>query len=239
MDSVARRDALVQLLRRRSDWTVERLAMHLDVSRRTVLRDVGHLRDRGFDIRTVAGPGGGVHLSPRSVMISSPLAVDDVVALILSTAVSRVAPWTPFATGAERALAKIESSLPAQRVAELQRFTERVLIGDPLAHVPTDATGVDPSLVPAFEEAFTANRVLAFGYLDRDGRRSRRRVEPHGLLVRPPLWYVIAWDLRWDAARLFRADRISQPTVTDDSFRPRPHELVTGVCPDARPRPSS
>lgn len=235
MSTLERRDRLVQLLRRRGDWTVGDLAREVEVSRRTILRDVAFLRDRGYDINGMSGPGGGLHLHPSSVMISSHLATDEVVALILSIAISRAATWIPFATGAERALAKIEAALPTQRVDELQRFMQRILIGDPIGEAPVDATSVDPALVASFEEAFTASRVFAFGYVDGMGRRSRRQVEPHGLLVRPPLWYIVAWDLRRCAPRLFRADRIRRPTVINQTFLPRPHELVTGVCPDARP----
>jgi len=116
----------------------------------------------------------------------------------------------------------------------------RILIG--VFHRPEAAAvvanPVDPSLLPAFERAFTASRVLNFGYVDREGRRSRRRVEPHGLLVRPPLWYVVAWDLDKDAARLFRVDRVRHPVVSESSFGPRPIDLVARVCPDAALRPS-
>jgi WYL domain len=52
--------------------------------------------------------------------------------------------------------------------------------------------------------------------------------------VRAPLWYVIAWDSRRNAPRLFRADRIRRPSVIEETFLPRPHALVTRVCPDAR-----
>jgi predicted DNA-binding transcriptional regulator YafY len=169
------------------------------------------------------------------VIISSQLAASEVVALILSIAISRVAPWVPFAAGAEHALAKIESALPAQRIGELRQFTQRILIGDPLAEVPADVTSIDPTLVGSFEEAFATDHAFMFSYVDRHGRRSRRRVEPHGLLVRLPLWYIVAWDVDRNAPRLFRADRIRRPAVTDQTFHPRPHELVTGICPDARP----
>jgi predicted DNA-binding transcriptional regulator YafY len=57
----------------------------------------------------------------------------------------------------------------------------------------------------------------------------------HGLLVRQPLWFVIAWDTGRNAPRLFRADRIAAPAVTDHTFVPRPGELITGLCPDAKP----
>ncbi len=233
MSSLKRRDTLLRLLRRRGDWTVADLANELDVSRRTILRDVNHLRDRGFDISGRSGPGGGVHLEATSVMITSHLDTDEVVALILSVAVSRATTWIPFADGADRALAKIETALPAQRVGELQRFMQRVLIGDAAPDSGSTVAKIDKALVATFEHAFTAGRLLAFSYVDREGRRTRRHVEPHGLLVRAPLWYVIAWDRRRDAPRLFRADRIRRPTVTGQSFFPRPHDLVTRICPDA------
>jgi predicted DNA-binding transcriptional regulator YafY len=234
MDSVARRDTLLMLLRRRGDWTLADLAHELGASRRTILRDVNQLRDRGFEISGMSGPGGGVHLEATSVMITSHLDTDEVVALILSVAIARATSWIPFASGAERALAKIESALPEQRVVELQRFMQRVLIGDSAPAPGGRVSEIDNALVANFEEAFTASRLLAFGYVDREGRRTRRQVEPHGLLIRAPFWYVIAWDPRRSAPRLFRADRIRRPSVTGQAFLPRAHDLVTRICPDAR-----
>jgi predicted DNA-binding transcriptional regulator YafY len=239
MDTAARRDSLVRLLRRRGPSTVGALASQLEVSRRTVLRDLASLRARGFNIAGDGGRGGGVQLDAGSVMLSSQLAAEEVVALVISVAVMRAAPWVPFAAGAERALLKIEAALPADRVRELRHFMRRILVGDPAA--AEDALGanaVDRSLLPQFESAFTARRILRFDYVDRQGRRSRRRIEPHGLLVRAPLWYVIAWDLNKDAPRVFRMDRVRRPIVqANTTFLPRPIEFVTGVCPDARATP--
>ncbi len=130
------------MMRRRADWRVEDLAAELAVSKRTVMRDLSRLRDRGFDISSMSGPGGGVHLEPTSVMVTSQLTGDEVVALILSVAISQATPFMPFADGAERALAKIQAALPRERAVELQRFMQRVLVGEPAprsAH--RDATG--------------------------------------------------------------------------------------------------
>jgi predicted DNA-binding transcriptional regulator YafY len=233
MGTADRREHLLRLLRRRADWTVAELAERLEASRRTILRDISALRDVGFDLDTFSGPGGGVRLNPMSVMITSQLRTDEVVALILSVAIARAARTIPFAGEAEHALAKIEQALPPARANELRACQERILVGDPSSEPPPPAS-VDPTLVGAFETAFSSNRLLAFDYCDRGRRTTRRLVEPHGLLVRPPLWYVIAWDCDRNAPRLFRADRISQPEVSGQTFVARPNELVTGVCPDAR-----
>jgi len=73
-----RHDQLLRMLRRRADWTVAGLARELGVSRRTVLRDLGALREAGFDLDTFSGPGGGVRLNPASVMITSQLRTSEV-----------------------------------------------------------------------------------------------------------------------------------------------------------------
>jgi predicted DNA-binding transcriptional regulator YafY len=228
-----RHDQLLRMLRRRADWRLADLARECGVSRRTVLRDLGALREAGFELDTFSGPGGGVRLNPTSVMITSQLRASEVIALIVSVEIARAAKTVPFAAGAEHALAKIEQALPAARAAELRALRERILIGAPSGDARPGA--IDPDLVEAFQTAFTSTRLLAFSYRDQHGRRTNRRVEPHGLLVRQPLWYVIAWDTDRNAPRLFRADRVSTPTVSDHTFVARPSELVTAICPDARP----
>ncbi len=230
-----RHDELIRLLRLRSDWRTEDLAVELGVSTRTVLRDLDRLRDRGFEISAMSGPGGGVHLEPTSVLVTSQLDGEDVVALILSVAIAQALPWMPFASGARSALAKIEGSLPYERASQLQALMMRIMVGNRPPVAERSVRGISPLLARLFEAAFTDERMMAFSYSDRNGKESRRVVEPHGLLVRAPLWYVIAWDTAIDEPRLFRADRIRSPHVLAQRFVPRPHELVRGTCPDARP----
>ncbi len=183
----------------------------------------------------MSGPGGGVHLEPTSVLVTSQLAGEEVVALILSAAVAQAFPSMPFASAAHAALAKIEASLPLAQSRKVQDLMMRVMIGNPSPATARQQSSVSSLLARLFELAFREERLLAFEYRDRDGVGSRRIVEPHGLLVRAPLWYVIAWDTAIDEARLFRADRIRSPHVRAETFLPRPHELVRDICPDARP----
>ena len=187
----------------------------------------------------MSGPGGGVHLEPTSVLVTSQLAGEDVVALILSVAVAQALPWMPFASGAQAALAKIEAALPYERARQLQAQMMRIMIGNPASASVRREGRISPLSARLFELAFSEERLLAFSYRDRDGRESRRVVEPHGLLVRAPIWYVVAWDTTIDEPRLFRADRIRSPHVLAQEFVPRPHELVRGLCPDARPAATS
>ncbi|MEW5989969.1 MAG: WYL domain-containing protein [Chloroflexota bacterium] len=234
MDTAARRESLIRVMRRRGHTTVSELAWDLAVSRRTVLRDLMALRDRGFVILAESGPGGGVSIDPASVLVATQLAADEVVALVLSVAMIRAAPWMPFAAPADTALSKIEGALPPERVGELRRLMERVLVGDPMHDVPLSVGRIDPDLLQCFERAFSHHRVLCFDYRDRHARTSHRRVEPHALLVRAPLWYIVAWDTQKDEPRTFRMDRMTSPIVLDEvPFLPRPFDTLIGVCPGA------
>ncbi len=239
MDIREREEQLLRLLRYRARCTVDSLAAELEVSRRTLLRDMQRLRDRGFDISSMTGPGGGVQLEPTSVMITSQLEGTEVVALLLAVAIANGSPGVPFVSAADTAVAKIEASLPKARAAELQRFMHRVMIDTPPRPMGEPPGPVTQDLVEVFEKAFTANQMLSFSYTDRQGRETKRCVEPHGLLVAWPNWYVIAWDPQPDASRLFRADRISKPTIVEQGFLPRPHDIIMKPHPTATPARSS
>src|SRR5262245_13002834 len=108
MDVTRRREDLVRHLRRRSNATAEDLARELGVSVRTVFRDLDAMRSRGFTIDGTVGRGGGVQLDPSTVLLTTQLTTDEVIALLLSVALQRAAPWLPFAARAQDAVAKIE-----------------------------------------------------------------------------------------------------------------------------------
>jgi predicted DNA-binding transcriptional regulator YafY len=70
-----RHDAIVRILRRNGTSTVDDLAGEIGASRRTVLRDIGALRDQGFIIHSESGRGGGVRLDPKSMQTAARLSV--------------------------------------------------------------------------------------------------------------------------------------------------------------------
>ena len=89
-----------------------------------------------------------------------------------------------------------------------------------------------------FEEAFSAGLGLGFGYVDRDGQVTSRRIEPHGLLVQSPVWYLLARDVEKDQPRMFRMDRIARPRILRDvTFKPDLNviQALLPDCEDWRP----
>src|SRR5262245_17645671 len=236
MDVSRRREELVRHLRRRNNATADDLARELGVSVRTVFRDLDAMRTRGFAIAGTVVRGGGVQLDPTTVLLTTQLTTEEVIALLLSVAVLRAAPWLPFGLRAQEAVAKIERVLPSTGVRELRRMLQRVLIGEPAPVATLTTIGrVDPDLLHVFERCFSGGRLLRFAYADRQGRRTRRRVEPHALLVRAPIWYIVGWDSLRDAPRTFRMDRIRSPVVDDATFVPRPLAVFDDLGLGARP----
>ena len=209
------------------------LALDVGASRRTVLRDIAALRDQGFVIETEAGRGGGVRLDPGSVQTTTRLTVDEVFALLLGVAAMRAARSLPFSDLADAGLAKIEKSLPRDRVRDLRAMLERLYVGELSPQQDLSDVGtVDSVLLPTFEDAFLCRQRLRFAYRDAKGRTTDREVEPQAMLVLPPLWYLVAWDPTRGDFRHFRMDRISAPrTVEGPPFRLRHVPFDDDVCP--------
>jgi predicted DNA-binding transcriptional regulator YafY len=233
MNFRTRHDAIVRSLRRSGTATVDALAAEVGASRRTVLRDIAALRDQGFVVHSEPGRGGGLQLDPQSMQTTTRLAVAEVFALLISVATMRAAGYMPFSDLADAGLAKIEKSLPPEKVRDLRRFLDCLHVGrlSPLQDL-SDMGSSDPDLLPAFETAFLERLQLRFQYCDAKGQQTVREVEPQALLILPPLWYLVAWDPARADFRHFRMDRISKPDVIDGTkFRQRHVPFDQDVCP--------
>ncbi|RBW63337.1 YafY family protein [Ruegeria sp. A3M17] len=228
-----RHDAIVRTLRRNGTATVDELASQVGASRRTVLRDIGALRDQGFVIHSECGRGGGVQLDPQSVQTTARLSVTEVFALLVSVAAMRAARSLPFSGLADAGLAKIEKALPSDKVRDLRRFLDCLHVGQlsPKQDI-SDMGTIDPALLPAFGTAFLQRQSLRFGYRDAKGAETSREVKPQAMLILPPLWYLVAWDPSREDFRHFRMDRISRPEIVEGtSFRRRHVPFEDDVCP--------
>ena len=233
MNIRTRHDAIVRSLRRSGTATVDALAVEVGASRRTVLRDIAALRDQGFVIHSEPGRGGGLQLDPQSMQTTARLAVVEVFALLISVAAMRAAGFLPFSGLADAGLAKIEKTLPADKIRDLRRFLDCLHVGklSPLQDL-SDMGTIHTDLLPAFEAAFLGRRHLKFEYRDAKGRQTCREVEPQAMLILPPLWYLVGWDLARADFRHFRMDRISAPSVVEGTkFRQRHVPFEKDVCP--------
>lgn len=224
---------LADLLRGRETTTVGELARELGVSRRTLLRDLASLRDRGMPITGDAGPGGGIRLEGERGLAAVHLSVTEVVSIWLAARLSQAASDLPWGQAASSGMAKLLGSVPTTKARALRVLCRRVIVGQPAsASVRAGAGRTSPELLALFEEAFSAGVGLGFHYTDREGRTSTRAAEPHGLLVEPPVWYVLARDVDKGEPRMFRMDRIARPRILREvTFRPD-LQLIRAQLPD-------
>ncbi|MGV9848695.1 helix-turn-helix transcriptional regulator [Streptomyces sp. NPDC003442] len=224
----ARLLSLLSLLQARRDWPGQLLAERLEVSPRTVRRDVDRLRELGYPIVAAKGPDGGYRLGAGTEL--PPLLFDDDQAVALTVALQ-----TATATGAgieeaaARALSTVRQVLPA-------RLRHRV---DALQVTAVEGAGtrpnpqVDPQALMALSAAVRAREVLRFDYAPVSAPGAPddapagpaatppRRAEPHHLVTRGGRWYLVAWDLDREDWRTFRVDRITPRTPTGPRFTPR------------------
>jgi predicted DNA-binding transcriptional regulator YafY len=206
---------LLSLLQGRRDWPGAELAERLEVSGRTIRRDIERLRALGYPVESLTGPAGGYRLRAGTAM--PPLLLDDDEAIAIAVGLRTAA--RSSVTGIEetsvRALVKLEQVLPAhlrRRVSALGSATIA-----PAAAGPT----VDPQHLTVIAAACRDSEALRFAYRSREGVDTRREVEPHSLVNLGRRWYLVAWDRRREDWRSFRIDRLSKPASTGVGFKAR------------------
>nr|WP_042178221.1 YafY family protein [Kibdelosporangium sp. MJ126-NF4]CEL13054.1 Transcriptional regulator, DeoR family [Kibdelosporangium sp. MJ126-NF4]CTQ98741.1 Transcriptional regulator, DeoR family [Kibdelosporangium sp. MJ126-NF4] len=217
----ARLLSLLSLLQARRDWPGALLAERLDVSPRTVRRDVDRLRELGYPIVTAKGPDGGYRLGAGTQL--PPLLFDDEQAVALAVAL-QIAATTSHAgieDAAARALNTVRQVMPA-------RLRHRIDTLQITAVERSAAPPLDSGVLTAISAAVHAHEVLRFDYATAatpaasdPAATPPRRAEPHHLVTWGGRWYLLAWDLDRDDWRTFRVDRITPRTPTGPRFTPR------------------
>ena len=204
---------IIQILRtRRVAVTSRALAERLEISERSVYRDIRDLMASGVPIDGAAGVGyllrRGFDLPP--LMFTH----EEIEALVVGTRL--VMSWTDgkLARAAERALEKVQTVLPPALSAKMAR-------------VPLYAPdfSISPSLTVAMAPlrlAIEQNRKVHFGYVRADSAQSKRSVRPLALFYWGAVWTLAAWCELRDDFRNFRLDRISGLSVLDEIFQPEP-----------------
>lgn len=216
LDTSARLLRLLTVLQTRRFWAGTDLADALEVTPRTLRRDVDRLRDLGYNIDSTGGPGGGYQLS--SGRKTPPLLLSDDEAVAVTVALrSAVDAFAGLSETALRVLVKLEQLLPARlrhRIGALHAMT---------VSVSGAQTELDLDTLTAIAGACRDTELLRFLYRNREGRLQTRRVEPLRLAHTPSRrWYLVAYDLEREDWRTFRVDRVAQILETGPRFSPRP-----------------
>jgi predicted DNA-binding transcriptional regulator YafY len=221
----ARLLSLLSLLQVRRDWPGALLADRLDISPRTVRRDVDRLRELGYPVVATKGPEGGYRLDAGAEL--PPLLFDDDQAIALAVALQTA---TTSGAGIEEAAARALTTVRQVMPARLRRRIDALQVVAVERPAARPDRQVDSGVLMALSAAVHAREALRFDYASpsRAGDDPPpRRVQPHHLVTWGGRWYLVAWDLDRDDWRTFRADRITPRVPNGPRFTPR--ELPGGT----------
>jgi predicted DNA-binding transcriptional regulator YafY len=215
LETSARLLRLLSLFQAQRYWSGAELSDRLEVTARTLRRDVDKLRSLGYPVNSTAGSGGGYQLGAGASV--PPLQLEDEEAVAVAVGLRTAASGTVagIEEASVRALAKVQQVLPARlrrRITALQSFIE------PLAYT---GPAVNADFLALIAGACRDCERLRFRYRARDGVASQREVEPHRLVHTGRRWYLAAWDVDRNNWRTFRVDRIEQRPTTAQRFIPR------------------
>ena len=187
---------IVSLLRSGRLLTGAQIAERLNISQRTLYRDMADLQRSGTPIEGEAGVGYTLrrdsHLPPMQ------FTADEMTSLVLGARMARAWGSETTAAAAGDALVKIEASLPPEH----RDRVDRVLLFAPEFPHPARTR----KLLDRLHSACAAQHVLRFGYTREDGTASERTVHPLGLYFWGNRWTLVAWCRTRKDFRHFRLD---------------------------------
>lgn len=199
---------IIQQLRGDRLVTAQTLAEKLEVSVRTVYRDIRDLQASGVPIDGAAGVGyllrPGYQLPPLMFLPA------EIEALIVGARMVKAWAGKSIADAAAEALVKIGAVVPQERM----RAAERV----PVFATSARLQDSERDSLDAFGKAIDARLKVSFAYRDAEGSASRRTVRPLALHFWGQVWTLAAWCELRDDFRTFRVDRAENLDVTEERF---------------------
>jgi predicted DNA-binding transcriptional regulator YafY len=212
--------SILLLLQTRRRLTARELAHRLEVSERTILRDMDALSASGVPVVAGRGTGGGWSLLEEYQTKLTGLNADEVRALFLARP-ERMMADLGLKQDAEAALIKIEASLPERMRQNAEFARSRILIDARGWRDPAESLDALPVLL----DAIWRGRRLGFVYQRVFGDAGERTGDPWGLVAKGSAWYLIA--AIDGTPRTYRVSRIAEPAILDEPLsRPADFDLA-------------
>ena len=228
MNRTDRLYALVEELRAGTNRarTARELGNKLEVTPRTIKRDISALQQAGVPIYSAPGPGGGFRLLGKDEAVLRPVTFTSNEAVAIAVAL-RTQPHLPFATDGAAALTKVVGAMTTGSVEAAERLAGRVW---------TTSDPIRSRAARTLDVAIAERRVVSIVYTGRDGRTSRRKVDPLQFAQTGGHWYLLAYCRESQGGRWFRLDRINRAHLTRQKADEHDVESVIGRPPsEARP----
>ena len=216
MNTSARMLRLLSLLQTHRYWPGGELSARLEVSPRTVRRDIDRLRELGYSVDAVRGVAGGYQLRAGGSL--PPLLLEDEEAVAIAVGLQSAASGSirGMEDASLQALTKVMGLMPPRLRRQMDAIRSQT------ENLPwRGGPELDPALLAVLAQACRDDEPLKFTYTAREADPTDRSVEPHRLVTLGRRWYLVAYDRDRQDWRSFRVDRISDPRTTGQRFRPR------------------
>ena len=208
---------LLSLLQNRRYWPGAELAARLEVSARTLRRDVERLREMGYPVEAQRGVDGGYQLAAGAGLPPLLLSDDEAVSLAVGLlSAVQAGSIVGIEESSVQALGKLSKSCRhdfGQQVDSLAAMTVPAVFG-------ADAPSAESGALSTIAQACRDCERLTFDYVSAAGPQ-QRNVDPHRLVLLGRRWYLVAWDLERSDWRTFRLDRLKGAHGTGGHFPSR------------------
>ncbi|MGE5333546.1 MAG: helix-turn-helix transcriptional regulator [Nitrososphaerota archaeon] len=206
--------AIMMLLQARGKMTAQALARELEVSRRTILRDIDALSIAGVPIYADGGHGGGIELDARYRTTLTGLTEAEALTVFISES-PQLLRDLGYQEQARQSLLKLFASLPTLHRNAIEQFRQRVHI-DPVWWW----NEASPPFWDALQRAVYDAQLLRMTYTRSDGTVGERTVEPYSLVAKAGVWYLVA--RRDGEFRTYRVSRIREAEILETPFQRLP-----------------
>jgi len=206
---------LLSLLQTHRYWPGAELAERLEVSERTLRRDIERVRDLGYPVDAVRGVAGGYQLRAGGTLPPLLLTDEEAVAIAVGLRTAAAGAVQGMEETAVQSLTKVLSLMPP-------RLRRRIdALADQTVPAPMRGPTVDATTLTTLAQGCRDDEIAAFSYAARDADPTQRRVEPHRLVSLGRRWYLVGYDRDRDDWRSFRVDRMSEVALTGRRFHAR------------------
>ena len=210
---------LVQLIRGRRLSTADFLAERMEVSARTVYRDIADLQSQGVPIEGEAGVG--YRMRPEFDLPPLMFSTDEAKALVASVRIAQPRLDAALARHADDALSKILAVLPSASRAAAESMA--------LYAPPVGPDAATRGRLETLRVATESRQKVQLRYLDLKDRLSDRLVRPLGCFYWGEVWTLAAWCEVRDGFRNFRVDRIEAVGLSEQRFRDEPGKTLADL----------
>ncbi len=206
--------SILQLIESKGMIKAQEIATRLEISLRTVYRDIDSLCEAGLPLAAKPGPHGGIYLMEGYAGGKGHLQEEDIISLYINSIGIIPEKQSDMAMKLNNTIAKLQNNFSPNLISELNKIKKRFYFDDALWWEENKRVKDIDILIYAVLHA----KGLEITYAKYNGATSIRSVQPYGIVVKRMDWYMIGYCTKNKAIRSFKCERIQDSKLLDESF---------------------